>query len=325
MGFTSAPLTLRDNTFMNYKFSGHETFPCRYAWLPKAFLALDKDANVFADEEQAMVSLGVGKNMARSIKFWMQVAGIAKPLENGGYTATPLGKAILGPGGLDPFLEDRRTLWLIHWNISTMVNEPLFAWDYLMNRWPHPEISRFEVLRVFDQEAKAMGRKLSPVTLEQHFDVFLHTYVPTRSRKGHVLEDNLDCPLVELQLIEKIGERELGSGRREPLYAFRREEKPEISPALFIFCLQDFWLKRKATEKTLTLRDVAIELGSPGQVFKLPEWDIRERLDGLLESSSGEFYYHESAAQPQVRRNDSRDLFAKDYLASIYDRELTHA
>lgn len=310
---------------MNYKFSGHETFPCRYAWLPKAFLALNDNANVFADEEQAMVTLGVGKNMARSIRFWMQAAGVAKPLEKGGYTATPLGYAILNSTGLDPYLEDRRTLWLIHWNISTIFDEPLFAWDYMMNRWQHPEISRAEVLRVFDQEAKAMGRKLSHVTLEQHFDVFLHTYVPTRSRKGQVLEDNLDCPLVELNLIEKIGERELGGGRREPLYVFRREEKPDISPALFIFCLQDFWLKRKAAEKTLTLRDVAVEPGSPGQIFKLPEWDIRERLEGLRDASSGDFYYHESATQLQVRRNESRNLFDKDYLTAIYAQELTHA
>jgi hypothetical protein len=35
-------------------------------------------------------------------------------------------------------------------------------------------------------------RELSDVTLEQHFDVFLHSYVPTRSRKGDVQEDNLE-------------------------------------------------------------------------------------------------------------------------------------
>lgn len=306
---------------MNYKFSGHETFPCRYAWLPKAYRAIELNSTAFADDEEAMVKLGVGKNMVRAIKFWMQASNVAEPTDTGGYVATDFGKTIFCKGGLDPFLEDRRTLWLIHWNISTNITEPLFAWDYLLNRWHHPEISRGDVLRVFDQEAKTMGRNFSPVTLEQHFDTFLHTYIPTRSRKGDIQEDSLDCPLVELQLIQKVGERDLGNGKREPIYAFRREEKPEITPAVFIFCLKDYWEKRKPKEKTLNFRDVAVGHGSPGQIFKLPESDIRERLDSLEEASDGEFFYRESAAQQQVRRRDSHDLFNRNYFMAIYAHE----
>ena len=61
-----------------------------------------------------------------------------------------------------------------------------------------PEFSRSSVLRVFNQEAEKQERPLSNITLEQHFETFLHTYVPTRSRKGDIQEDNLDCPLIEL-------------------------------------------------------------------------------------------------------------------------------
>jgi hypothetical protein len=311
---------------MTHKFSGHETFPCRYAWLPKAFSALNQDPKIFSDEEQAMVLLGVGKNMVKAIRFWVQVTGIAKPcVEGGGYEPTDFGRAILGNDGHDPFLEDKRTLWLIHWNISTLPDDPLFAWDYLLNRWQQPEISRTEILRIFEQEAMAMERRLSPVTLAQHFDTFLHTYVPTRSRKGDIQEDNLDCPLVELELIQKVGERDMGSGRREPLYAFRRESKPDITPPLFIYCLQDFWSKWRNTEKTLTFRDVAIAYNSPGQIFKLPEWDIRERLDAMGAKSEEAFHYHESAAQQHISRNDSFNLTNLDFLAQIYEPEAAYA
>jgi hypothetical protein len=44
------------------KFSGHETFTCRYAWLPKAFNALVENPSALEDDEEAMVKLGVGKN-----------------------------------------------------------------------------------------------------------------------------------------------------------------------------------------------------------------------------------------------------------------------
>src|SRR4051812_26732207 len=119
---------------MPARFSGHETFPCRYAWLPKAFRALRANGRAFADEEAAIVELGVGKNMVRAIRFWVQVAGVASPTTNG-YEITDFGRAIFDEDGFDPYLEDVRTLWLIHWQLSSHVDEPLFAWNFLLNRW----------------------------------------------------------------------------------------------------------------------------------------------------------------------------------------------
>ena len=305
-----------------YKFSGHETFPCRYTWLPKAFLALDSDPKAFADEERAMVTLGVGKNMVRAIRFWAQAADIAKPAKGGGYTLTDFGRALLSHDGFDPYLEDIRTLWLIHWKFSTHIEEPLFAWDFLLNHWQHPEISRTQVLSAFQKEAER-ERKLSPVTIEQHFDVFLHTYVPTRGRKGEIQEDNLDCPLVELELIQKTGERGVDkTGKRESVYAFRREEKPEITPELFMYCLNDFWNKRRPHEKTLSFRDISVAHGSPGQIFKIPEWGLRERLETIEKDSKGAFTYQESASLQQVTRIDNPGT---DFLSEIYTLEAAHA
>ena len=124
-----------------------------------------------------------------------------------------------------------------------------------------------------------LRRDLSSVTLEQHFDIFLHTYIPTRNNKGVFQEDNLDCPLVELGLIQKIGERVVDTAdKRELVYSFRYDEKPEITPGLFVFCLQEFWGKYHRNEKTLSFRHIAFSPGSPGQVFKLPEWDIRQHV-----------------------------------------------
>jgi hypothetical protein len=194
---------------MYYRFSGHESFPCRYTWLPKAFRAITDDAKILLDDERAMVELGVGKNMVHAIRFWVQVTGIAVKSKEGGFSITDFGQELLSPGGFDPYLEDMRTLWLIHWKLSAHVDEPLFAWDYLLNHWYHPEISRTEVLRAFRQEANRLDRTLADFTLEQHFDTFLHTYVPTRSPKSIIQEDTLDCPLVELNLIHRIGERRL--------------------------------------------------------------------------------------------------------------------
>jgi Protein of unknown function (DUF4007) len=334
-----------------FRFSGHETFPCRYSWLPKAVRSLRENPSLFADEDAAMVRLGVGKNMVRAIRFWAEAAEIAQapkpdskiekessrtPVQQAlldkakkGYMAnnrtapgalavTQFGEAILGPEGHDQFLEDIKTLWLIHWKLSTSA-EPLFAWHYLLNFWHRSDFTASEAMAALAKEARRLSKKLSPVTLDHHFTTFLHTYVPTRSRKGEVLEDNLDCPLVELELIEQVGERTMAdSNRREAVYAFRVEEKPEISPELFAYCVADFWARQHPDEQTLPFREIAVGIGSPGQVFKLPEQAVRERLDAIRTDSRGALDYRESAALQQVVR--LMDSTPESMLASIYHR-----
>jgi hypothetical protein len=252
-----------------------------------------------------MVRLGVGKNMVRALRFWADASEVITQAPKQGISISDFGNAIFGHAGHDEFLEDIKTLWLIHWKLSASVTEPLFAWHYLLNFWHRTDFTRSEVLTTFAEEAERLGRKLSAATLEHHFTTFLHTYVPTRSKKGEVLEDNLDCPLIELELLQNVGERTTAeSNRRESIYAFRVEEKPEISPELFIYCLDDFWTKRHSQEKTLAFRDIAVAEGSPGQIFKLPEHSIRDRLESIEKDSGGKFLYQESAAFQQVVRAD---------------------
>ena len=292
---------------MGFRFSGHETFPCRYAWLPKAFAAIEEDHTAFSDDERAMIRLGVGKNMVRAVRFWMVEMSVAVKHAGGGYEPSGFAKAIFNrKKGIDPFLEDIRTLWLLHWKLSThSVQEPLLAWDFLINQWQSPDISPSSVLQSLRRAADKESRPPSDVTLEQHFDTFLHTYVPTRSRKGEIQEDNLDCPLVELEFIHPVGERRIdGTGKREVIYAFRMEDKPDITPEMFAFALDDFWTTRRSTERTLTFKDVTFGHGSPGQIFKLPEWAVRQRLEVISSDSSGPFRYIESATQQQISRRE---------------------
>jgi hypothetical protein len=267
-----------------------------------------------------MVDLGVGKNMVRAIRFWALASGMIEPAKKGGgYVVTPLGSAILAEKGADPFLEDIRTLWLLHWKLSTSV-PPLLAWDYLLNRWQDPTLTSSLAVDILAKEAAREDKHLSQVTLQQHFETFLHTYIPTRGRKGEVQEDNLDSPLVELELLVKAGEREIDTGgRREALYAFRREDKLDITPELFAYSVADFWMRRHAVEETLPLKSVAIGHGSPGQIFKIPEEDIRTRLTTLDRDSRGAMSFSDASNLQQLRR--SPELDSADFLDVIYSLE----
>ena len=299
-----------------YRFTGHETFPCRYPWLPKAVNTLKNHQGLFKNIDEAIVRLGVGKQMARAIRFWVEAAKVVEKQENGDLKVRPLGEELLGKDGFDPYLEDVQTLWLIHWNFSTHPESPIFAWDYLMNRWQIPEIAPSRAVKAFKKEADSLDRQLSIVTLKQHFDIFLHTYVPRRGKKGNVLEDNLDCPLTELDLIRQIGETvSEDSGKWEPVYAFNRDPKPQISQQLFFYCLNNFWEIYHSEEKSLQLRDVASGHGSPGQIFKLPEQEIHARLEETEDFTDGAMRFRESMnlRQIQKQRDVEKNLFDAIY------------
>jgi hypothetical protein len=152
--------------------------------------------------------------------------------------------------------------------------------------------------------------------MEQLWDVFLHSYVPTRGNKGEVKEDNLDCPLVELDLLIPVGfaASSRHSGKPEPKYAFRREDKPEIGSHLFAYCLGEFWQNFHAEEKSIPLHLVANGHGGPGQIFKIPEADIRNRLLTIEDSSNGAFAFDESEAIPRIRRVERTNMPSLEYI-----------
>ncbi len=309
---------------MNYRFSGHETFACRYAWLPKATQRVSKDATILtpAREDEAMVQLGVGKNMVRSVRFWGETFGVIEPHEDEGHTVTDFGRQLLlgekKIPALDPYLEDIQTLWLLHWKLATNIESPVFAWDFLLSKFQEPELTASSVFDAVKKATIVLERELSETTLEQQFEIFLHSYIPTRGRKGEVREDNLDCPLIELGLLEQVGHRpgKRNDGKPEPIYVFRREPKPEISPMLFAYCVDEFWRLRHAEEKTLSFQLIASGHGSPGQIFKLPEDDLHRRVEALAVDTDGVFDFRESASISSLTRKDKAKPIS---LASIYE------
>jgi len=302
----------------SFRFSGHETFAFRYAWLPKAYRLLQQNQSAFSDEDSAMIELGLGKNMVRALRFWVEATDVARPGSGRGLELTDFAHEVFGPEGFDPYLEDTRTLWLLHWNLSTRSEGALFAWRFLLNHWPFPELTRSEALTAFARESARLGHSHSAITLSQHLDAFLHTYLSGRSGKVGI-EDSLDGPLVDLSLLQPVGERQADGGRRETIYAFRREPKPDITPALFDYCLADFWARFRDGEETLTLREVTLEPCSPGQVFKLPEDDVRSRLEAYAAPRAKRpFLYQPSAVQGLISRRKGAKTIT---LADIYETE----
>src|SRR5262249_48593611 len=120
-------------------FSGHETFPFRYAWLPKAIRAVQGNSEFFGSED-AMVILGVGKNMVASIRHWALTTDVLREVpqtRGGSLEVTEFGERLLGSTGWDPYLEDAATLWLLHWQIGKCPGRAT-TWYWFFSHLPQP-------------------------------------------------------------------------------------------------------------------------------------------------------------------------------------------
>src|SRR5436190_358163 len=91
-----------------FTFSGHDSFQCRQFWLKKGFDYVRKGKSF--NDEDAVVELGVGKNMVTSIRFWMRAFNLISNDD----ILTEFAIKLFSDEGYDPYLEDEASLWLLH-------------------------------------------------------------------------------------------------------------------------------------------------------------------------------------------------------------------
>lgn len=309
---------------LSFVFSGHQSFAPRISWFPKAVAAIEAGIDPFSDPRKGMSTLGLGKNMVESLAFWVQAAGVA--VKNGGVVSlTDFSKTVLVcSGGFDPFLENLQTLWILHWNLcqgwrdGAGLKRP-YAWHFFSSVFQDDEIIASEAIDHFAGSIALLPKPLSAVTLRQHFDIFMRTYVPGESTGSRSTpEDSLDSPLTALALVKRCGEKKLPHGKRETVYRFNSAPKPSISDYTFRYCLSEWWDRAYPNEMRLTLRDISFSEGGPGRVFRLPEADIHRRLIALTNTHPKEWALIESQNQRGIQRSSRRDSNA--LLKSIYNR-----
>lgn len=294
---------------VQFSFSGHETFPFRYPWLKKGFDAAREDGEVFVRDD-AITTLGVGKNMVRSIRHWCLAAGVLDENREGlsGLPPTELGTLLLADDGLDPYLEDPATLWVLHWQIASNRSRAS-TWFWTFSHFNEPEFTR-EALSsaVFRWTQTLGGKQVAESSVRRDVEVFLRTYVPSRQSRGDMTEDSLDCPLVELGLIIQPGDGQT--------YQFRRGAQRSLPNSILLFAVLKFWDNFAPDAETLAIHDIARQPGSPGRLFKVDESSLVERLEGVEQQTKGALSYGETAGLRQLYRREQLD--ANEVLAEAY-------
>lgn len=261
------------------KFSGHESFVIRYGWLPKLHDAVSNSPDVFSSDERAILALGLGRNMVKSIRFWGDALGLIRS-EGRSVLPTELAIRLLDPAtGRDPYLEDIGSLWRLHWLLVTRGG--LGVWTTLFLDTRDAVMPKARLVAAVTGRAESVGSRISAGTANAHVDILVRTYDVGRIDGPTVVEDALGCPLQELDLLRE--EQMLGT----PTLRLSRGPKATLDTAAFAFALHDFWSGTAPGSSALSLRSLMLSRRSPGMVFALDEASLHERLQAVCAEAGG--------------------------------------
>jgi hypothetical protein len=230
---------------------------------------------VFRDDETAIVTLGLGKNMVRSIRFWGEAFGLLRA-DADGVRVTELAKAILDPQrGHDPYIESSSTLWKLHWQLCAHAG--LGAWVIAFQEVVDPEIAKDRLVELVRAKASGVRGDITAGTAAAHVDILLRTYDAARMETDGALAEALGCPLQELELLTVM---ELSN---QQTIRFPRKGRPDLDSAALAFALHDIWRSSGQSVKSLSFRSLMLERRSPGAIFKLDESSLYSALEDLCE------------------------------------------
>ena len=302
---------------------GHETFAFRNGWLKKGIDAAISNSTIFT-EDDALVTLGVGKNMVRSIKHWCLAAGLLEEISSSSRShslkPTWLALKLIVDGGWDPYLEKEGSLWLLHWQIATNHNRSI-VWSIAFSEYLETEFSKLSLINFVSKQFDKINIKTTRDMIQREMDCFFHTYVTTRTsnkqkiKSNGISEDTLDCPLAELELIRHIPEYDL--------YHFNLGPKNSLSVEIFGYSLLTFIKSKIGSRSTIALEECIYQPDSPGQIYKLDENSVVEYLTGLEQFFGGSIRSIETAGLNQIYLSEEMtknlDTNANKLLQSYYE------
>lgn len=235
------------NKTLNFKFKKNETFYLRDGWLEKAINAIydNKPNNIFSKNNGISI-LGIGSNMVKSLKYWLQASNII--ISTNTKTELSLFGELLYK--YDRYLENQFSLFLVHYYlVKNMIECPLF---YGLFNIDIKTFTKNDFVSVISSYFQSLDLAVKKEYLEDDTGVLLKSYI--NDSKGDNPEDNYVCPLAYLRLLEKKGDKYI---KTKPIYQ-------SLSYLIVYLCLVDLY-----EGQSFNIEDSIDEINSPIKIFNL--------------------------------------------------------
>lgn len=276
---------------MRYCFSGHETFYCKSLWLKKGYDYL-KEGNSFSDED-AVVKLGVGKNMVASIRFWLKAFGLTQADK-----LTRLADIIFDEkNGYDKYIEDNTTLWILHYSLVKNRIASLYSLLFLDYQCEKKEFDRDTLNNYIKRRCNVPEQKnvYNENTVRKDIGVLLKNYIAPIDLKS--LED-FSALLISLNLLRE----------NNGVYTFNEHTAADVPPSVILYTLLDI----KGEDSTISfdkIQEVAC-------IFEMPVVALIEIIREIESRMSAMMHYSDNSGVKNIQflgDVDKYDVLEKHY------------
>ena len=288
-------------------FSGHDSFPLRHGWLEKAYKEVTEQlgANPFTAED-SVVKFGVGKNMVRSIHYWLKSFALIDDDDTATFYSEQLFKSTEGG---DPYLENPATLFILQYLLSSKEYASIYSLvfrDFFRNK-ANQEFTELQVTTYIKRVLTELDiKKFNDNTIRSDFKVFVRTYVPPK-KNLKTIEDDFSAPLLDLKLISDTGRK---NDLNQPVYRINKAVRPGLSEYAFAFCVLDFFEEEVAIDFT----DIANNIGA----FLCLTNEGLEEVLGRLCQSDKRFVFKSDAGVKQLQLKQNDLSLKEEMLNKIY-------
>lgn len=262
---------------MDMKFRAHDTFFIRKGWISKGMRYVHGNPDVFiSKKENPMDVLGIGANMVKALRYWLQAIGVTEEPSSGKRSQifTDFGKLIYE---YDKYIEEMGTLYLLHYKLASNI-EYATSWYYFFNIFSLSDFTREDFTAQITNYIKMKDENVTVASrsIEDDFNCIINTYVPRyKTMPAKVsAENNIDCPLGEMGLIDII--------KRERSYTVYKKTIPvpaTLNPWVILAVIHD----NAAGRSEIGLNELLTKERNIGRIFNL---DSISMLDVLHAAES---------------------------------------
>lgn len=183
----------------NLKFKKSESFYIRDGWFEKALNTIsDSEDLYFFAKNKGIERLGIGSNMVKGLRYWLQAASLVST--NIKTEILPFGKLVLQ---YDRYFESEFTWFLVHYFLCKNYNDcPIFYAFFNSNI---STVKKSDLIKYLHEYFSEHEVETKQEYIEDDVSVFLKTYI--NDEKIINPEENYVCPLSDLKLIRKRGDK----------------------------------------------------------------------------------------------------------------------
>lgn len=253
---------------MAMKFRAHETFFIRKGWLSKGMKYVSQKPNVFVDNDEKPTDvLGIGSNMVKALRYWLQVVGLTQEPTSGkrAQSFTEFGTAVFNH---DRYIEELGTLFLLQYKLASCKEEAT-SWYYFFNEFSMAEFSKEDFVASLQNYVIMNGGNNAIRSFEDDFNCIVSSYLPRYKSNPNKIspESNIECPLAELGLIDIFN-------KRNKTYKKAIPTKESIDPWVVLAVIND----RAAGRVEIGLNELLTAPCNIGKTFNLDSITMLEVL-----------------------------------------------